>query len=398
MSVFSAHSNKERCAVIVDVGSGSVGIAVVISDEEENLLQVVWSYREHMLIKDVEDEFALLKDINTTLINAFLELGSVGLQTLHTYNPKLTVKYLQVAISAPWSYTVTKNILFEDQTPFVVTEKLIRNLIQTAVKESAETEIQGEMLNTLGLRVITDATIQVQLNGYYLENPIGNSCNSISLSHICALAQEKILSTITELQSKVLPKTEISLYSFMYVYFQVLKNLHPDTSEVCLIDITNEATEIGIVRDNVLTYTTHAPFGLYSIAREISKTCAIPKEEAYALLKGGINVQDAYGAKNSKQLETIFLTYQNEITDLFKRTGDSLSIPKTLFLHTSQNTESFFSNQIKSAARNATSNEHSIHLFTSELLGDKSMTDTALALSVYHFHAKNTYTEIQLLK
>ena len=72
----------------------------------------------------------------------------------------------------------------------------------------------------------------------------------------------------------------------MLVFYCVLRQLAPDTTEVCLIDITHEATEIGIVRDGILKYVTHVPFGTFTIARDIASLCKVPNEEALAYLRG----------------------------------------------------------------------------------------------------------------
>jgi len=241
--------------------------------------------------------------------------------------------------------------------------------------------------------MITDGVVDVQLNGYSVGDPIGSKSKSISLSHISALAYEKILLSIDESTEKILPRVTPEHYSFMYMFYQVLKYLHPDTSEICLIDITNEATEIGIVRDNILQHVTYAPYGLFSISREIALACSIPREEAYTLLKEGSDtVKSMYSESKQKEIETIFSSYEEKVSEAFKNTGDALSIPKTLFVHTSRNTEEFFSKHLKNAATQATGKAHSIHLFTSELLGDKTMEDSALALSAHFFHTQELYS------
>jgi hypothetical protein len=174
----------------------------------------------------------------------------------------------------------------------------------------------------------------------------------------------------------------------MHLFYRVLKDLHPDTSEICLIDITDEATEIGIVRDNILKQTTHVPIGMYTLAREIASACNIPKEDAYTYIKDGTVVQTD---KNAAAIEGIFASYESSIAELFSRTGDSLSIPKTLFLHTAKTTEDFFAKRLKEAAKRSTGSTHTVHLFTSELLGDTAMEDTALALSSYYFHTREKH-------
>jgi hypothetical protein len=65
-------------------------------------------------------------------------------------------------------------------------------------------------------------------------------------------------------------------------------------------------------------------------------------------------------------------------------------------LHTTKNTEEFFSKHLKAAATKATGAQHSVHLFTSELLGEKETEDTALALSTYNFHTRELYKELDL--
>jgi hypothetical protein len=55
-------------------------------------------------------------------------------------------------------------------------------------------------------------------------------------------------------------------------------------------------------------------------------------------------------------------------------------------LHTTKDTEAFFIEQLKKATEKAGIGGISILLCTSELVGNKEMEDTALALSTYYFH------------
>ncbi len=200
--------------------------------------------------------------------------------------------------------------------------------------------------------------------------------------------------TLEDSLQKIVPKAEVEYFSFMYLFYRTLKNLHPDTSEICLIDVTNEATEIGIVRDNILKYTTHTPFGMYSLAREIAEICKIPKEEAFSYLKSGRDLQDgSFTEQMLAEVDIALNAYEDKIAELFKQTGDTLAIPKTLFLHTAKATEEFFSKHLKNAAKKATTTNHSIHLFTSEVLEGIDIDDTALGVSAYTFHTRERNEE-----
>lgn len=397
MSLFSVKPLLNECGVVIDVGSASVGIAIVYSQNIDEKMEVIWSHREYELIKDKPDTKTAVKDISTVIVNAMLELGSNGLKAVHQYDPKMPIRYVQVALCAPWAYTVTKAINYENEHPFEVTRDLVEELVATAKKQTQETSVGGEIVEKLGLRTIHEETVGVEINGYSIAHPYGQKGRSISIAHITEVANEKVLATLEDALQKILPRVTVDSFSFMYLFYRALKDLHPHTSEICVIDVTNEATEIGIIRDNVLRYTIHAPFGMYSLAREIALACNIPKEEAYSYIKDGRDISvGQFSEAKIVEVEKIFQTYEDKITELFSNTGDMLSIPKTLFLHTSKNTEEFFSKHIQNAAKRATGGDHNIHLFTSELIGNVSVTDTALALSVYNFHTRELYKPLEL--
>lgn len=398
MSLFSPKLLPVECGAVIDIGSGSVGVALVVSNNVTDEMEIIWSHRDHMLIKDSAHAEESLRDICTTTINALLELGSNGMKALHAFDPSVHVRHVQVAICAPWSYTVTKTINYESEHPFEVNRQLIAQLVETARKQTMETTLDGKLVSDIGLRMITDATVNVQLNGYSVQEPSGQEARTVQISHISALAEEKLLQTVEDSLEKIFPKATVSYFSFMYLFYFVLKNLHPDTSEICLVDVTNEATEIGIVRDNVLRYTSHTPFGVYSLSREIAMATNVPKEEAFTLIKNGQeDLQNHFSESKREEVEHIFEMYEEKIAELLRHTGDSLSIPKTLFLHTSKRTEEFFALHLKNGAKKATTTQHAVHHFTSELLGDRELEDTALGVSAYFFHTREHYDGGDLL-
>ena len=392
MSFFKVKNPNLRCAAIIDVGGGSVGIAIVTSESDTNTLKVIWSHREHMLIKEEPNEADFLREINTTVINALLELGNSGAKTLHEYDKSIKIQSILITLSAPWSYTVTKSVHYEDEVPFTVTDALITQLTQSAENETHAILAQTSKRVELGVRVITSKTVDVTLNGYSISNPTGKKCTTIDLAHISIAAQEKILQVIEDSCQKILPNVPTTQHSFMYLYYQVLKHLHPDTNEVCLIDVTNQATEIGIVRDNILRNTTYAPIGMYSLARSIAKACDIPKEEAFSILKTGTAIEETYTKSQVTAINTICTEYIHALAQLFTQTEDKIMVPKTFFLHTSTDTEQFFSLKIKEACAVASIENITVLLCTSELLEDTTMDDTALALSTYYYHHAHMYT------
>lgn len=380
------HGPDGRYGVVVDIGSGSVGLAIVASDPLEKSPEIIWTHRERMILKKDSAATDSSKNITTTLVNCMLILGSEGIQSLKQHDSHAKVATMQVAISAPWSYTITKSVSYHKDEPFEITKRLVTELIETAQKQAIDLIDEDDLIKKLGLELITRATIHVSANDYNVGNVYGQTAEKLSVTHVSGISQKKLLDAIKESKEKVLPSVILERYTFMLIFYCVLQKMRPDTTEVCLIDITSEATEIGIVRDGVLRYTTHTPSGIYTLARDIAALCDIPHEEALGFIRGNTTFVETLSEAKKSELQVVIDTFIEEIATLFKRTGDQLAIPRPLFIHTDDRCETFFSDIVKQAAHKATKAEHGIHLITSKLLPDHQLNDTAILLSAHFFH------------
>jgi hypothetical protein len=184
------------------------------------------------------------------------------------------------------------------------------------------------------------------------------------------------------------------------VQFVVTRDLLPNQFDFTIVNISYEATEIGIVRDGVLTYSTHTPFGSFSLAREIAAITKVPLNEAFSSL----HTENPYDfIKNlttdqTKEVEEIFDKYTEKIAELFRETGDNLSIPRSLSLRTDPGTETIFSDLVTKATKRAIRSEPYITLIKRELnkIND-SETDIDLTIVAQFFHNQHYHNEIENL-
>lgn len=400
MGFFSTDTGV-RYGALIDIGSGSVLVAIVKSEAARKEPQIIWSKREYTPLRNSESIADSAKSVMTSLINAFMLLDSEGRAVFKEVTGHDKLPFMQVTIAAPWSYTVTKNIFYKHEPPFSVSKGLIEELLRTAHAKVTEELEENEVVSKLGLSVINRSILGLFGNGYPILLTGAQKATSLQIVESSAVVQDYLISAVEDAQSKILPNSELKLYSFILVYYYVLRNLYPDISEYCIIDITYEASEIGIIRDGVLCYTTHTPHGAFSIAREISAVLQVPLEEAFGYLRAADPVAELTLVSAAKKLEVeeIFSAYQDKLTELFHETGDSLAIPKKLFLHSNLENEAFFSKHIAAAAKAATSSSHAVYPITTEILGshfssdDKEKLidythDTALLISALFFHTK----------
>lgn len=379
--------NDKRYGAIVDVGSGSVGVALLFSDPNLPEPEILWSHRERMLIRDEDTPAASKKLMATTILKAFLELGNNGLKTLRQFDKHSDVKEIFVSIAAPWSYTVVQSISLAEGKKIHVTKKLIDELSRKAASESKEMANADALQKKLALAPLGTRTISASVNDYVTRTPLNNVVEKLTLTELTELAESNLVEAVKSAAGKILSGGNIEISTFMDTYYSALNALKPDTSEICLIDITAEATELGIVRNNVLEHVTHVPFGSYTLARRIATATSILKEEALGYLReNGIDTIKALSESKREKLRAAIEVYDNALQDLFRRTGNALSIPKTIFLHTDAATESFFQTRLKDAAQKANGVEPRIHLVTSQYFTKSDKHDSAILLSAYVFH------------
>lgn len=410
MGLFGSSESNVRYGAIIDIGSGSVLSAIVKSDMDKEHPEIIWSKREYVLIKDTVSLEQSAKNVMTAFMNCILLLDGEGQRKLQETERGAQIQLLQVSISAPWSYTITKTVSFKDEETFEITKTLINELTEAAQKKTLEKLKESDIATSLGLEIITRTTTDIIANDYRSEEPYGQMVKKLSLAHVSVVAQQYLTDAIKETREKILPKATLEKYSFMLIYYFVMREMYPTTTEFCLVDVTFEATEIGIVREGILRYSTHMSFGSYALSREISAILKIPKEEAYSFMKNPIYEKNINSLPQGKKenLQKMFTSYQKRVTELFTQTGDTLSIPKMIFLHADLYTEVFFTKLIDGAATTATKGSHMIHQVTNELL-TKHFTpeekkavkmgsnDTSLLLTVQFFHKRHHCKEFEQL-
>lgn len=405
---FLSSDSSERYGALIDIGSGSVLVAIVKSDETKTYPEIVWSKREYAPLRNIDSLEVSAKHVMTSLVNALMALDSEGRKALKEKTGKTKLPETQVTIAAPWSYTITKNISYNHTESFTVTEELIEELLRTAHQKVDEDITEHERAHDLGLSIISRSTIGLTANGYNLLRPNNQDAKLLRVVEASAVAQDYLVTAIKDGAGKVVPESKLRLYSFIMLFYYIIRDIYPESTEYCLVDITYEATELGIVRDGILTYTTHAPYGSFSLAREIAGVLGTPLEEAF----GYLNETDlsatlaTYSPEKRAEVEEIFVAYRKRLTNLFHETGDALSIPKRIFLHGNLKTESFYIDQVGEAAKLATKVSHAVYPVSRELVAknypkemgielEKELIDTALLISAQFFHMKDFQTRFE---
>ena len=335
MSLFKGSPRKEKFGIVIDLGSGSAMVALVASRRGDSAPTVLWSKREVVPLKNIDNLEESSKSVMTALVNVLLSFETTGRQALEKHAPGAKISSVQCTVAAPWSHTVSKEVTYENDESFEVTEELLDTLIETAEKQTAETLNEQEKLSELGLSITARTTLHTLLNGYRVENPFHKQTKVLSLIHATVVVPTYVLNALEEITAKVFGSTPVDVYSYALVFNCVARELYLSDYNLALVDITNEATEFTVIRDGVLRHVAHTPYGLYSLARELSEITGDPIHEAIMHLES--SKLEAYieqqTQKRQTEIEKLFAAYTAKLTELFKETGDDLAAPRHIVIY-----------------------------------------------------------------
>lgn len=383
---FKKHAPDARCGLLVDIGSASVAVAIVITEPDELQPTIVWTHTERCPISETYTISTQAKRIVAALTNVSLEIGSAGLKALAQHEPAMRITTTQVSIAAPWSYTVPKRVTYSADEPFLVTQKLLADLNAAAERETVETFGKLDLFNELGLETLSGDTHQYVANGYSVNQPPEQTLQKLTLIRDITIAQKQLVDAVREIHQAVVPRSELKLQSFMQeLQSETLRHTIQERT-YGMVDISGEASEVGIVRDGQLQTVINNEHGYNDLVRGLSSITQQPSTSAFALLQSSsdstISTLTETQRKQWDQQCTDFVT---TIADLIGRTAAMSELPEHYTLHTDTTLRPLMMTLLKRAIAMSTG-EATVSLVSEKLLDITSVDETRLALSIAVFH------------
>jgi cell division ATPase FtsA len=326
MGLFSNTRKESHIALLIDVGSGSVGASLVsysyTKEGKQEKPVILYSLRKAFTLTESAsyDQLVLLMKKNLREI----------LGVIHDVKLGLPDKVYAV-LSAPWYTSQTRTILYNKKPAFTVTEKLINELVKKEVeffKETVSPQIEGEAY-------IIENTIQsVMLNGYTLTDPINKKAEELKVSLFLSLSPRQVIDVIHEEVEQVYRLKKIQFSSGGACCFVALRDVFSNEDSFIVVSVGSEVTDVVLVRNHTLATTFTFPKGTHSVYRMISESLSIDVGEArtHALLCENGHAS----AEMIRTISPLLLNARNEWTEMFSKSlstfVNDLSIPHTVFV------------------------------------------------------------------
>lgn len=319
MGLFSS-KNKEKLVAIFDIGSGSVGGALVsIPKDGKSLPTIIKSTRTDIVTRKELDFDLFLKDM----------ILALGFATRSISQSKLGAPdEIVCVLASPWYISETRLIKISKEHSFVFSKKTIDELILKEMT-SLNTLYQNKYENVGSTpEVIEHPIVGVSLNGYHVDDPIGKKTRSIEIDMIISLSPKLCLDKIKETISKSFHSIPVSFSSFIVSTYIAVKDKYMNHDSYLLLDIGGEVTDVGIVAKGILRDSLSFPYGKKTLFREICKKLKIELRDAYEIFS--LFNKDTLSDKEKDKLTPILDSIQKSWAESFKESISAL--PRTLTL------------------------------------------------------------------
>lgn len=339
--LFGLHK-KERTVAIFDIGSGSVGGAIVkIPLDDNNKIPTI--------IKSTRNEKKTENDFN---LDVFMKnmLSALNQTAEDLYHHKVgTPDEIVCVLASPWYLSETRVVKMSDNKPFIFTKRLANDLIKKEIAGFRDSyKDKYGSLESIP-EMIEQHIMSVSLNGYTINDPFGRRCKLLEMDMVISLAPKLCLDEIRKTLSKTYHHKNVSFSSFTVATFFAVRDKYIKPDSYLLLDISGEITDVGIVTNGVLKSVLSFPFGKKTFFKYMCTKLEIELRDAKELYK--LYSEGTLNEVYKKKVEPLFKSIENSWGEAFSKCLSTLPriliLPNTIFLTADNDIKKWFMNVLQ---------------------------------------------------
>lgn len=338
--LFESKKKKEKTIAIFDIGSGSIGGAIVSAPlNNKNFPTIIKSVRSEIRFQEHFDFNYFMKD----MIKA-LDVTSNSLFHKKGGSPEKII----CVLTSPLYFSETRIIKIKANSSFTFNKDLADKLINKEI--SSFIELNKDRYNNIKSipEIIERHTVSVLLDGHTENNPLNKQCRSFEISVVISLAPKLCLDKIKEVLSKTFYNTNITFSSFTFDSYLAVRDRYIQPNSYLLVDIGGEVTDIGVVTDGILKSVLAFPFGRKNFFKYICDELRIELRDAKELLKlyNDGNLSVSFNKKIVPILELINDSWGKAFDQCLGTLPNSFVVPNIIFLTTDDDIKDWFINML----------------------------------------------------
>lgn len=341
LSFFTKQKQNDALTLLVDIGSSSVGVALV-SIEKGRTPNVVASVRENISFQEVLSSHRFLSAMNHTLDKA---LKSLNEKTKNTGAPSNVF----CTLSSPWFILKTRDLHIARDQEFEVTETNLEEFINEEV-----TRLKEEWKGTLpsdDVRIIEKKILHIKLNGYEIKNPYKQKTNRMEMTITVGVSSAKVIQSIERKINHYFHAGSVHFGAFPVAAFSAVRDIFPTEKDFLFLDITGEATDVSRSENDLLVDTVSFARGKNFFIREISSRLRTVHEEASSLF--AMYLRNELSSEQSAKISSVVAHGEAEWLTRFEKAITTLAkggaLPRKIFFTCDADIAPLFTNLILKA-------------------------------------------------
>ena len=348
---FSHKKNKKELSIIFDIGSGSVGAALV----ELSCLNkptILYSTRKGIAFTEEVNPDKLLSSMKIAMESVALNVQKMGFknETLgHLKNKDIGTIYC--VFSSPWYLAQPKKITQTYKDKKSITNGFIKKILEKEEEEFLE-KTANEYTNKHEeeLYLLEHIITNLEVDGYEIQSIKGQEAKNIKLSIFSSLIPEKVANTAISVVSKVFHTDNLHLHSFSIVSFGVVRDVL-DLADFIFLDISGEVTEVNLVSGGELVESGSFPFGINTHARLLSKKLKTNPDEALSRISStGDKKREilVFGDVEKNTINETNEEWNKQFYSLINKFSEKYSLPPNIVFTVDEKFINFFKESLKS--------------------------------------------------
>lgn len=287
-------------AFIFDIGSSSVGAAAVMSQRDGTPFVAAQTRVQMPLEESVSFErFLALAE------KSILEAGKRIAE-----ESKQKPSSIHCFLASPWYAAQTRMVAIERERPFIFDRRALDASVAEESKRFKDEASREEAKLLKGAHVIEEKVIDIKVNGYRVEAPLGRETRRAEYAFHVALAPEQALKRFGDAFHKLFPAAVPKFHTFLLPYYAVAKAHFSRSGDFLLVDVGGEVTDVALVRDGLLLQSASFPRGRNFLYRRLAAARKSALAEAESLMK--LLVERKVDADTRKEVAKLLTPIRDE--------------------------------------------------------------------------------------
>lgn len=354
----------KKIALICDIGSASVGIS--ICDFSSQVPNVLLSYRIPISIqKDFnapELESLVVSFFNEVVknIDDSRKKSSLSMSFGH-------IDVVHIFFSSPWYVAKNSSVQIVKEKPFFLDQHELEEIIRMEEKKFQDDLRDTKTIVELGnIAVIERELLSVKLNGYETRNPVLKKAKDIDLSLFMSVVPHRFIQNFSNKLSSVFHTSQVFAHAFPLAVYRSISLVNPHEKSYLFLDIAGEMTDIIMVNDGIIQYSSSFSQGRNALIRELSNNLSEPFEVILSLLN--LYTNKSLDNEMTKKIDTVLQDFlkkwRDEIEKILNTESGNTRFPQRVFVTVDEDVSFVFLRTLK----NATADERSVFQLTNTLI------------------------------